>query len=192
MDVKQILDAIVGTNKEGKKKTTIGLVYEMWNEDGSDELNDQLIISKPIINVSRFTENNEIYYCFEFNFKSNRDEDYKKMWFFLDRFARDSFEVKEEDTKVPGLTMTIIPDEFKGEYFVLASIPLVELIEKTEHAGFKNASISMYFEESTVKFLQNDPDTYNASILQQEIIREYEQEQILEEARAEELDPGKN
>lgn len=183
MDVRQIIDAIHGPGKDGKKKTAIGLVYEMWGEDGSEELNDRLIMSKPIVNVSRFpAENNDIFYCFEFEFRSNKDEDYKKLWLFLERFAKDSFNVKEEDTKVPGLTISIVPDAFRGEYFVLASIPLVDLIEKIEHAGQKPASIRLYFEETNVQFLQNDPDTFNTRILQEEILRERERGNFSEAA----------
>ncbi len=179
MDVKEILDAINGPNEQGRKKTKFGLFHEIWDENGAVEEVNHLYVSKPIINVSRFSgESNQLYYGFEFVFNSNGDEDYKKMWFFLDRFASDSLKVKEEDTEVPGLTLCIFPDAFKGEYFVLASVPLIGMIEKKEIAGFKTASINLCFEESCVQFLQNDADTFNTKALQEEIIREYEETSV--------------
>lgn len=181
MDIKQILDAVHGPNAEGKKKTKFGLFHEIWGEDGSVEAVDELYISKPIINVSRLPgQDNDIYYCFEFVFRSNKDEDFKQMWRFLDRFANDSIQVEDEATKVPGLTLSIFPDEFNGEYFILAEIPLVDMIEKMELAGVKFASIRLYFEESCVQFLQNDEETFNAKALRDEILREMESESVEE------------
>lgn len=177
MEVKQILDAVNGPNEQGKKKTKIGLFYDLLGEDGSTEEISKLYISKPIVNVSRLPDdNNNIYYCFEFVFRSHKDEDYKQMWRFLDKYATDSLSVKEEDTKVPGLAISIIPDALGGEYFILAEIPLVDMIEKTEVAGAQLASIRLYFMENSVQFLQNDPETYNLKSLYDEVARDFENE----------------
>ena len=176
MEIKQILDAVHGPNADGRKKTRFGLFYEMNDIDGNVEEVEHLFISKPIINVSRVTKNDyELVYCFEFVFRSYKDEDYKQMWRFLDHYASDSLDqVKEDSTKIPVLTLSIFPDALEGEYFILASLPLLEMIEKTEHAGIKTSSIRLYFEEECVQFLQNDPDSFNIQALRDEIVREQE------------------
>lgn len=164
-----------------KANCSIGLFVSDYYEDKSQET-DQLIVKKPIISISSFTEDNEVYYDISFRFKSYNDADYKQIWKFICKYAE---RAKNESHRLEGgetlekfaiLSASIIPDQYNGKYFVNIDLPYAETFVRSENAYDGAASISFVCKDENFQIMRSDDDMIDPRSVE----REAEQELMAE------------
>ena len=113
---KELLDHINSGAEKNKSNCSIGLFLSDYYEDSIKE-NKNLILKKPVVAISSFTEDNELYYSVSFYFKSFNDVDYKQFWRFICNFtekakAEERLQVSGETLeKMSVFSVSIVPDK---------------------------------------------------------------------------------
>lgn len=178
---KEILN-YVNHEHNNKANCSIGLFVNVYSDEGSQEI-DQLIVKKPIVAISSFMEDNEVYYDIGFQFKSYNDADYKQLWKFICKYAEKAknenrrMESGEVLEKVTILTMSILPDKYNGKYFVNVDVPYAETFVRSENAYDDTASISFVCNDENFQILRSDDDMIDPRSIE----REAEQELLAEQ-----------
>lgn len=174
---KDLLDHINKERNGSKTNCSVGLFVNDYYEDTSKEI-ENLIVKKPVVGISSFTEDNEVYYNINFQFKSYNDADYKQMWKFICKFVdkakNESACLERGDTleKIAGLTVTIVPEKYKGKYFVNIHLPYPETFSRTENAFDTSANISFICNDEGFQVLQSDDDVINPRSIEREVEQE--------------------
>lgn len=183
---KELLKLINKGAEYGKPNCSIGLFISEYHDDKVKE-HDNFVVKKPVVNISTFLEDNELYYNVEFCFKSYEDVDYKQMWKYLCKYTdlmkreRESLEAGKELDKLLVLSVSILPEIYKGKYSIYINMPLLETISCSINAFDKSAVISFVCTEEGFGALKSDDDIIDRHSIE----REAEQE-ILAEMEAEE------
>jgi len=178
---KDVLDLINHAQDNDRANCSIGLFVSDYFEETSQET-DQFIVKKPIVFISSFTEDNEVYYDINFRFKSYNDADYKQIWKFICKYAEKAksesnrMENGESLEKIAILTMSILPDKYNGKYFVNIDMPYAETFERSENAYDGTASISFVCKDENFQILCSDDDVIDPRSIE----REAEQELLAE------------
>lgn len=177
MDCMEIINAVVGANDQGRCKTTLGFIVEKANDESEDSLLDEFFVEKPIVQISDFIgdDKNE-YFCFEFVYKSRRDEDLKQQWSFAERYVARLSNTEQATVDLPVLTVSMIPKSMRGKYSILAKAILPDSIIKIEYAGDNVCSIRMLALKENVLFLEHDDDVIDSQSIEAEVIREIDDE----------------
>ena len=163
-----------------KANCSIGLfVSDYFDEDPQNpQETDRFIVKKPIISISSFTEDNEIYYDIGFQFKSYNDADYKQFWKFICKYAEkaksesDRIENGESLEKMAILTISVIPDEYHGKYFLNIDMPYAETFLRSENAYDGTASISLVCKDENFQILRSDDDMIDPRSIEREVEQE--------------------
>lgn len=173
---KDVLDYINHAHNN-KANCSIGLFVSDYFDGGSQET-DQFMAKKPIVSISSFTEDNEVYYDINFQFKSFNDADYKQIWKFICKYAEKAkSESKRMDSgesleKIAILTITLIPDKYNGKYFVNIDMPYAETFVRSENAYDGTASISWICKDENFQILSADDDMIDPRSIEHEAEQE--------------------
>lgn len=174
---KELLDYINGGADEAKANCSLGLFISDYYEENVKEV-DNFVVKKPIVNISSFVDENELFYNVSFYFKSYDDIDFKQMWKFICRYAnkvrveRQQLDAGKELEKVSGLSVSIIPEIYQGKYFAYINIPFVETMSCTENAFDKTAVISFICNEESFGILSSDDDLIDRRSIEREVEQE--------------------
>lgn len=177
---KDILDHINHGHND-RANCSIGLFVSDYSESGSQET-ERFIVKKPIVAISSFAEDNEMYYEINFRFKSYNDADYKQIWKFICKYAEKAkgesnrMDSGESLEKISILTVSVVPDRYNGKYFVTIDAPFAETFERFENAYDGTASISFVCKDENFQILRSDDDMIDPRSIE----REAEQEILAE------------
>lgn len=177
---KDILDYINHAHNN-RANCSIGLFVSDYFDETSQET-DRFIVKKPIISISSFTEDNEVYYDIGFHFKSYNDADYKQIWKFICKYVEKAksesirMEKGENLEKISILTISVMPDKYNGKYFVNIDMPYAETFVRSENAYDGTASISLVCKDENFQILCSDDDMIDPRSIE----REAEQEILAE------------
>lgn len=177
MEAIDILKAATGENAEGKYRSTIAFFVEKDGIETDDSLLDEFYVQKPIVQVAEFAdaEGNE-YYSLEFIYKSRRDADLKQHWDFLDRFIAKLSGASEEEENAIVLSVILLPIELRDQYSILAKPLIPDTIMKVEYAGDNRCSIKILVLKNNVLFLSHDDEALDRKKLEEEVMREVDEE----------------
>lgn len=174
---KEILDYINSGVETAKANCSIGLFVSDYYEETVKEI-DNFIVKKPVVAISSFVEQNELYYNVSFRFKSYNDADYKQMWKFVCKFATkaksesERLIAGESLEKVSVLSVSIVPEKYNGKYFAYINMPLYETLSCTEDAFSGTAEISFICEEKSFGLMYADDDVIDRRSVEQEAEQE--------------------
>lgn len=180
---KELLDCINKGSQNGKANCTLGVFANEYFDGVENEAEafkeiDNLIIKKPIVEISSFIEDNEIYYNVRFCFRSYNDSDYKQLWKFICRHAEkakreaDQIEAGETISKVTMLSLSIIPDQYHGKHFAYINMPFWETITCSENAFDKSVVISLLCNDGSFAALSADDDLVDRRSVEREVEQE--------------------
>ena len=180
---KALLDCINEGMETDKVNCSIGLFMndcyaEAENEEDAIKVYDSLMFKKPMISISSFIEDNELFYEVVFKFNSYEDADYKRMWNFLCQLSdkvkreRELFLAKRELEKMTSLSVSILPDQYDGKYFVFINMPLYETISTSVNAWDRSATISLICDEESLAGLIADDDLIDPQLIEREVEEE--------------------
>lgn len=183
---KDLIAHINSAAEDFKANCSLGLFVSDYYDETVKEV-DNFVVKKPVVNISSFAEENEIYYNVSFCFKSYDDVDFKQMWKFICKYTdkarseRELLQDGKELEKLSVLSISILPDLYKGKYSVYINMPLYETMSCSINAYDKSAVISVICDEESFGALASDEDIID----RRSIEREVEQE-ILAEIESEE------
>ena len=171
---KELLAHINSAAENQKANCVFGLFVSEYYDENVKELKN-LTIKKPIINISSFIEENEVYYNVEFRFKSYNDADFKQMWKFICNYCETAQHERflagngEKLDKVTLLSLSILPDLYKGKYYIYINMPLLETISCTTNAFDKTTVISILCTDESLNALVADEDVIDRRSIEREV-----------------------
>lgn len=176
----ELLECINAGEEQGKANCAVGFFISEYAK-GADETADvvrdidNFIVKKPVVSISSFLEDNQIYYDVRFRFRSCHDADYKQMWKLICKFAEKARREAEFMSggavldKVTALAVSIVPDVYKGKYFVFINMPFTELISRNENAFDGSAEICLICDEESLGGLMADDDVIDRRYIEAEV-----------------------
>ena len=176
-----ILDHINKSMEDNRANCSIGFFITDNYVDRSVDV-ENIVVKKPLITISSFIEDNNLYYNINLRFKSLNDADYKQIWKFICRFVNKAkhegqrLQAGEDLEKVSSLSVSIVPELYKGKYFALADMPFPEMFTRFENAYDGIAEISFVCEEANFGILSADDDIIDRRSIEQEVMEELEAE----------------
>lgn len=174
---KDVLDCINKEHPIGKANCSIGLFLNEHYEETSKEV-DSFVVTKPVVSISTLTEDNEVYYNISFLFQSYNDADYKQMWKFVCNYAgkakNETLRLENGETldKMYVLSLSIIPEKYKGKYFVYIQMPYAETFSRSENAFDLSASISFICHDKSFQIMSADDDVIDPLSIEREVEQE--------------------
>lgn len=176
MEYTDIIDAVVGPDDYGKCKTTFALFVEEWPSLEEKPALDEFFCEKPIIDITEYNDGEDDFYCFEFIYKSRRDEDLTQQWNFLNKFVKLFANVPEDAEAIPVLVLNLMPTSLNGKYSIFARPALPDSITWIQYAGEDSCSIKMACLKQNVFFLEHDDDLIDRRAIEVEAMREVTEE----------------
>lgn len=166
--------------EEDKRNCSLGLFVSEYLRDEEDVEKatnevEELIVKKPVVAISRFIEDNEVFYNIELRFRSYDDADYKQVWALLARFADKAkreammLEADAPPEKLTVFSFTIVPDVYNGKYYFYVHMPFTEFIQRTENAFDKTATISFLCDEAGFQGLIADDEVVDPRSIEDEV-----------------------
>lgn len=181
MDKYDIIEAACGATDNGRCKSTLAFfVEELFVGEGpsneDSEPLDEFFVEKPIVKMYEETSEGQEYYCFDFVYRSARDEDLKLHWRFLDNYVKMYSETSDESERVPVLIATVVPISLNGEFTIFAKVAIPESIVRVQYAGENECTVKMMFVKDNVFFMQFDEEIVDKKRIEADMRREFEEE----------------
>lgn len=175
----ELLECINSGKDQRKANCSVGFFISEYSCGAEDSAQsgrdvDNFIVRKPIVSISSFLESNELFYDVRFQFRSFNDADYKQMWKLICRFAEktkreaECLNAGEVLDKVTALAVSIVPEIYRGKYFLLVNMPFSELISRSENAFDGTAEISLICDEESLGALMADDDVIDRRYIEAE------------------------
>lgn len=180
MNTKELIMAASGPDKDGRTKSAIGVFREIWGADGSVTPVEDMSMDKPVVNIFRHGG----YVQVDLKFGSKMDVDLRMLWSMLEKFCEAANSVEDEAESIPALTLSILPHQFEGEYYMLGVNPIFHTLQP-DSPSEEPTVIRMIFDEQDFLFYEMDKDA--AADMESEIKKELQVEQEAEDAYYENL-----
>lgn len=186
---KEIIDCINNPPDEGKANCSLGFFVREYFAESESEAEDSrevdsLYIKKPVVKISSFMEDQEVFHDIQFVFRSFNDSDYKQLWTFLCKFGEktkrqgDLLAAGNTLNKAIALSASILPDQYSGKYYVHIAMPFTETISRTENAFDKSAVISFICPDVGFGAFVSDDDLVDRAQLNSEVLFELDAENL--------------
>lgn len=181
INFKEILENINSGLEENKPNCSIGLFVKDYYEETTKDV-AEFIVKKPMVKISSFVEDNELFYSISFHFKSFNDSDYKQLWKiicnFIEKSKREGERLTAGETleKVSGLSVSVVPEKYNGKYFAYINMPYSETFSRRENAFDGTAEITFFCEEGSFGILSCDDDMIDRRSIEREAEQEIDAE----------------
>ncbi|MCI9547053.1 MAG: hypothetical protein HFH60_10270 [Lachnospiraceae bacterium] len=151
--IKDIITAASGKDEQGFNKSAIGLFYEKIDTEGNSTIINEVDVDKPFINI--FKSLNRIQVDIIYSMKN--DIDLKMMNDLLIRATDSGNSLEDNATEFPLITLSIIPHEFDGKFYILCTDPIVWCLTAQDPRG-EIDTIRLVFDEEDFNILASDDD----------------------------------
>ena len=171
----EVMDHIIksscGKNEDGTPNAAITIAvdeYSFPKNTARSVLNYSSY--KPIINIQKHYEFIQIDLCFA----SKVDNDMKVIWNHVEKFGQMLDNVNAETDDIPFLTLTIVPIEEQGRYYITATNPIFWCLQPTK-PGADSSVLRILFRTENVGFYETDEiDSYEVEANVQRSVVEHE------------------
>ena len=176
MDFTEIYEESIGLDTEGKAKSSVSLLHQIYNklEDRLDTKNEYSLCNPEVA-----LNNTEVVTEIQLIFNSPSDSDLKIIWTMIQMLNQDALtDAQTNENNYHILVLNIVPNKYNGQYFIAASTPLfvsVKSLAPNEKANI----ISFVFKNEDVMFYETDD--IDIAEIESEVKREMLEEQRLEE-----------
>lgn len=177
--IEHIVTSSCGKDASGHPKAAITLGIEMWTLKNNTSRNVATYSSnKPVIDIQKHYDFIQI----DMQFASKIDNDLKVLWSHIERFGKTLDGINEGSREVPFFTLTIVPVEEQGGYYIVCTNPIFWCLQPAK-PGMDANVLRMQFRSEDVGFFESDDiDMYEIeanvqrSLLERERVAEmYEQ-----------------
>ena len=139
--IEMIVQKSCGKDINDVPNGAINLTYEKINKDTKKSQNlRELSVNTPEIAIYKRMEFVQI----DLIFASPLASDLKVFWNTFERFGRDFNKVNDETTNIPFLSLTIIPVEERGKYYITCTNPVIWTLQPTSLGGSPNMLRILY------------------------------------------------
>ncbi len=155
--VKEIIDSACGKDDKGSARSVVGLFYENLDADGEvTETVNSVNCDSPAVTIIKRYE----YFFIDLVFPTHLDTNLSLMNNLLkDAFAAsDSFDQDKET--FPLITLTIVPHEFGGRYYMICTDPAFWALTTQSPNGEFN-TIRFVFDEEDFSLMEADEEVIN-------------------------------
>lgn len=117
-----LIQAMSGVDEDGHGKCVVSLQAQRQDADGNvKNTDDELVIEKPIVQVFKQAGG---YVLVDFVFDSVDDIELKEMYSYIQRFFQASNSTDDDELDFPLLLVSLVPEEYKGQYFAVGINPV--------------------------------------------------------------------
>lgn len=146
--IKDIVMAASGKDDQGFNKSAVGLFFEKVDVDGNSTVIDEVDVDRPIINI--FKSFNKVQVDIIYSMKN--DIDLRMMNDLLIKATSAENSVDDNATEFPLITLSVIPHEFDGEFYILCTDPIVWCLTAQDPSGELD-TLRMVFDEDDFNVL---------------------------------------
>ena len=153
VSIKDIIMAASGKDEQGYNKSAVGLFFERIDIDGNSTVIDEVDVDKPIINI--FKSFNKVQVDIIYSYKN--DIDLKMMNDLLIKATNAENSVEDNASDFPLISLSIIPHEFDGKFYILCTDPIVWCLTAQDPRGDID-TLRMVFDENDFNVLATDDE----------------------------------
>lgn len=182
VSIKDIVVAASGKDALGLAKASIGVIYEKLDLDGNSKIVRELSVDKPLINIYKGPE----YVQVDVTFSSVSDIDLIMINELLLTATDAQNSIEDNPVEFPTLSLTIVPHEFDGEYYLLCLNPMLWCLTTLEPNG-EATTLRFVFNENDFFVLASEPEALNEvnEELEEELEKEIKDQDYYAEREAE-------
>lgn len=125
MTYKELIQEASGKDEMGFPKSGIGLFYEKWKEDGTSKTIQEVISETPVVEIFQ----SELYTQVDLMFSSIESVDLRMAWDLLETYSSPENSYSDDDTEFPAIVLSIAPKKFDGDYYFLATQPIMYTLQ---------------------------------------------------------------
>ena len=173
--VKDIIDSACGRDDEGFTRSSVSLFHESINADGEVvETIETVICDRPVITITKRYQ----YIFIDLEFSTHLDTDLSLMNDLLKNAfaASDSFD-EDRDT-FPLITLSIVPHEFGGAYYMICTDPAFWALTSQDPNG-EISTLRLVFGEEDFYLMEADEESLHT--MMQDTAAELESQERREE-----------
>lgn len=139
--IEMIVEKSCGKDADGIPKGALNLTYEKINKDTKkSQTLRELSINTPEVAIFKRMEFVQI----DLIFASPLASDLKIFWNTFERFGRDFNNLNDETINIPFLSLTIIPVEENGKYYITCTNPVLWTLQPSSLGGSPNMLRILY------------------------------------------------
>lgn len=139
--IEMIVQKSCGKDENSIPKGAINLIYEKRNyETDNSQILREMSTNAPEVSIFRRLEFIQI----DLTFGSALASDLKVFWNTFERFGRDLNNLTEETKNLPFLSLTIIPIEENGRYYITCTNPILWTLQPSTVGGKTNMLRILY------------------------------------------------
>ena len=160
----QIINSACGKDDDGNPKAAITVAIDEWSHS-TNKTHSLLTYSsyKPVVSIQKHYDFIQV----DLFFASKVDNDMKVIWNHSEKFGQLINEITHETKNIPFFTLTIVPVETQGRYYISVTNPvfwslqpvkpgaeaqIIRLVFKAENLNvFETDEIDMYEIEANVQ-----------------------------------------
>ena len=131
LTIKDIILAASGKDEKGFNKSACGLFYEKVDLEGNATIISEIDVDRPIINIFKGNKRVQV----DIVYAMKNDIDLRMMNDLLVRAFSAENSIDDTATSVPLVTLSIIPRELEGQFFILCSDPIVWCLTAQDPRG---------------------------------------------------------
>lgn len=129
--VKDIIVAASGRDEKGFNKAACGLFFEKIDIEGNATIINEVDVDKPIINIFKSLKRVQV----DVIYPMKNDIDLKMMSDLLVRATSAENSIDDNATQFPLVSLSIIPHELDGKFYILCSDPIVWCLTAQDPRG---------------------------------------------------------
>ena len=149
--IKEIINAVKGVNEEEKPKAAITLTNIFYNDDLDDaEEFGSASAYNPTIDIKY----NSGFVRVDLIFKNSMDKDLRLFNALLENYGKEVNDYDEMKPKIPLNSLTILPIEFNGSYYIVANNSIFWCLQPVI-PGEDCRMISILYEEEDFQFFED-------------------------------------
>ncbi len=153
LTIKDIILEASGRDENKFNKSSVGLFYEMVNENGDIRTVEEITVDKPVINIFKSMKRVQV----DIIFSTKNDIDLKMMNDLLLKATDARNSVTKESKEFPLISVSIVPHLYQGQYFILCSDPLVWCLTGQNPRG-EFDTLRLVFDEDDFNVLASDEE----------------------------------
>lgn len=168
--LKDIVVSASGRDEKGLNASACGLFFEKIDADGNSTLINEVDVDKPIVNIFQGMKRIQV----DLVYSMKNDIDLLMMVDLLNKAYFPENSVDDKEGTFPLVSLSIIPHEFDGAYYILCNDPVVWCLTAQDPRGELD-TLRLVFDEDDFNILATSDAAL--AMIDAEINEEFEEEE---------------
>lgn len=167
IDISSIIKSMKGFDENHLSNTSLAITFEKWStEEDAQRQIAQASTKKANVSIER----HGAYIQCQLEFSTHVDKDLNQIYHILEMFGQECEKMNENDTEVPMIIFSFLPELSNGEYYVTAINPIFWNIQPSSPSSINNNILRIQFLEEQFAFYKTDAIDMNG--IQNDVERE--------------------